>query len=84
MHSIALNGLPEEVHQALKLRARRHGRSMEAELMEILIRAVSPRSSVKLGDLLADISQHVQLSDDEAALLEGALLDSDARFVSFD
>jgi len=84
MYSIAINGLPDEVHQALKLRAKRHGRSMEAELMEILIRAVSPKSSVKLGDLLADISQKVQLTDDEAALLEGTLSDSEARFVSFE
>lgn len=45
--------LPDEVHRALRVRAARHGRSAEAEIRDILERAVKPAKRVRLGDALA-------------------------------
>jgi len=41
------------IHQALKVRAAHHGRSTEAEIREILARAVKPNTSIRGGDALA-------------------------------
>ena len=46
------------------------GRSMEAEVREILALAVSPQGRVKLGSLLADIGRQARLSDAEFAVFE--------------
>jgi plasmid stability protein len=39
MATITVRGLPEEIHTALRVRAARNGRSMEAEVREILAAA---------------------------------------------
>lgn len=43
MATLSIRNLPEEVHRALRLRAARHGRSMEAEARQILSEVVRPR-----------------------------------------
>ena len=68
MAMLTVRNLPEEVHRALRVRAAQHGRSMEAEVREILEVIVSPEGRVRLGSLLADIGRQVRLSDEEAAL----------------
>ena len=68
MAMLTVRNLPEEVHRALRVRAAQHGRSMEAEVREILEVTVSPEGRVRLGSLLADIGRQVRLSDEEAAL----------------
>ncbi len=40
MATITVRGLPEEIHAALRVRAARNGRSMEAEAREILATTV--------------------------------------------
>ena len=45
MATLNIRKLPDEVHQALRVRAARHGRSMEAEAREILADACRPRLS---------------------------------------
>lgn len=42
MAAITIRNLPDEVHRALKARAQRHGRSTEAEVRDILEKAVAP------------------------------------------
>ena len=68
MAMLTVRNLPEEVHRALRVRAAQHGRSMEAEVREILEVTVAPEGRVRLGSLLADIGRQVRLSDEEAAL----------------
>ena len=47
----------DEVHRALRVRAARHGRSAEAEIRDILERAVKPAKRVRLGDALAALGR---------------------------
>lgn len=57
MRSITVRNVPDETHRALKVRAARRGRSMEAEVRAILEAAVKPEGRVKLGSLLAEIGR---------------------------
>lgn len=55
MRSITVRNVSDETHRALKVRAARHGCSMEAEIRAILEAAVKLEGRVKLGSLLAEI-----------------------------
>ncbi|WP_278644605.1 FitA-like ribbon-helix-helix domain-containing protein [Burkholderia lata] len=57
MPVITVRNLPDEVHRALRVRAAQHGRSTEAEVRDILERAVLPGGRLKLGALLAEIGR---------------------------
>ncbi len=51
MPAIVVRNISAETHRALRVRARQHGRSTEAEIRAILDEAVRPR--IKLGSALA-------------------------------
>ena len=70
MAMLTVRNIPDAVHRALRLRASHHGRSMEAEVREILESTVSPQGRVKLGSLLADMGRQAKLSDKEFAVFE--------------
>ena len=70
MAMLTVRNLSDEVHRALRVRAARHGRSMEAEVREILETTVAPEGRVKLGSLLAEIGREARLSDEEAAVFD--------------
>ncbi|EAR22418.1 FitA-like ribbon-helix-helix domain-containing protein [Nitrococcus mobilis] len=70
MAMLTVRNLPNEVHRALRVRAARHGHSMEAEVRAILEAAVTPEGRVKLGSLLADIGRRTKLTDEEFAVFE--------------
>jgi len=53
MATIIVRNLPEETHRALKTRAAAHRRSAEAEVREILERAVRPARRARIGSELA-------------------------------
>jgi plasmid stability protein len=55
MAAITVRNLPDETLRALKLRAAKEGRSTEAEIREILAKAV--RSPVGIGSALAHIGR---------------------------
>ncbi len=42
MHTLTVRKIPEPIHTALKFRAQVHGRSAEAEVRDILEKAVAP------------------------------------------
>jgi plasmid stability protein len=54
---VTVRKLSPETHRALKLRARRHGRSMEAELRAILDAAVKPAGEIGIGSALAALGR---------------------------
>jgi plasmid stability protein len=70
MAILTVRNLPEEVHRALRLRAAKHGRSTEAEVLAILEDAVKPEGRVKLGSLLAGIGQRTGLKDEDIVVFE--------------
>ena len=84
MAMLTVRNLPPEVHRALRVRAARHGHSMEAEVREILEAAVAPEGRVKLGSLLADIGRRAKLTDEEFEVFEQVRDKSSTRPVSFE
>jgi len=84
MPSVTVRNVPDEVHRAIRVRAARHGRSIEAEMRDILESAVKPQGRVKLGSLLASIGRKVKLTDEEFAAFEGVRDKAPARAASFE
>lgn len=56
MAAVVIRNLPDATHQALKERAKRHGRSTEAEIREILDAAVKPEGG-GLGTQLHELAR---------------------------
>jgi plasmid stability protein len=84
MPSVTVRNVPDEVHRAIRVRAAQHGRSIEAEMRDILETAVKPEGRVKLGSLLAEIGRKVKLTDEEFAIFESAHDRTPARAASFE
>jgi plasmid stability protein len=84
MRSITVRNVPDAVHRALRVRAAQHGRSAEAEIRDILERAVKPEGRVKLGSLLADIGRRIKLTDDDFAVFEQVRDKTPPKPVSFE
>ncbi len=84
MPMLTVRNIPEEVHRALRVRAAQRGRSMEAEVREILGSALSPEGRVKLGSLLADTGRQAKLKDEAFAVFERVRHKTAARPVSFE
>ena len=84
MPSITVRNVSDEVYRAIRIRAAQHGRSIEAEMREILESAVKPEGRVKLGSLLAQTGRKVKLTDEEFASFESARDKAPARAVSFE
>ena len=84
MAVLTVRNLPDEVHRALRVRAARHGHSMEAEVRGILESAVSPQGRVKLGSLLADMGRRARVTEGEFAVFDQVRSKARARPVSFE
>jgi plasmid stability protein len=84
MAMLTVRNIPDEVHRALRVRAARHGHSMEAEVRRILESVVSPEGRVKLGSLLVDMGRRAKLTDEEFAVFEQVRSKVPARRVSFE
>ena len=84
MPSVTVRNVPDEVHRAIRVRAAQHGRSIEAEMRDILESAVKPQGRVKLGSLLAEIGRKIKLTDEEFARFESAHDKAPARAASFE
>lgn len=70
MPTITIHNLSEEVHRALEERAAKNGRTMEAEIREILEATVRPQQRVKLASMLAEIGREAGLTDEDCAAFE--------------
>lgn len=84
MPSVTVRNVPDEVHRAIRVRAAQHGRSIEAEMRDILESAVKPQGRVKLGSLLAEIGRECRLTDEEFAILDSVRDKTSARTASFE
>ncbi len=61
MASMTIRNLPEETHQALRMRAAQNGRSTEAEVRAILEATVRPQDRLKIGSVLAAFGDRYKL-----------------------
>lgn len=57
MAAIVIRNISPEIHRALRIRAKQHGRSTEAEIRVILDAAARPTSRVKLGSAIAALAK---------------------------
>jgi plasmid stability protein len=64
------DGVPDGMHPALCVLAAQHGRSAEAEIRDILERAMKPATRVRLGDALAALGRKVGLTDEDVAIID--------------
>jgi hypothetical protein len=69
MAAVTIRNLPAQVHSALKLRARQHNRSTEAEMRAILEAAVLPEGQVGLGTTIWHIARKHGVTDEDVAAL---------------
>lgn len=60
MATITLKNIPEELHLILKDRAKRHGRSLNKEVLVCLEESITPRP-IDINSLLADIRKNRSL-----------------------
>lgn len=65
MAMLTVRNLPDDVHRALRVQAAQHGHSTEAEVREILTRAVKPEVRVRVGDALAALGRRIGLTNED-------------------
>lgn len=70
MGMMTIRSIPDEVHNALKARAKQNRRSAEAEVRAILEEATRPANRLKMGDALAALGRKVGLTNEDVAALE--------------
>ena len=84
MAILTVRNVPDDVHRALRVRAAQHGRSIEAEVREILAAAVKPEKRVRVGDALAAIGRKIGLTNEDFAVFENVRDRTPAKPLSFD
>ena len=84
MPSMTIRNVPDEVHRAIRLRAAKHGRSLEAELRNILESAVRPDNRLRLGSMLAEAGRKVGLTEEDLTILERGRDQTPARAATFE
>jgi plasmid stability protein len=57
MAAIVVRNISPETHRALRVRARLHGRSTEAEIRAIIDEAIRPSTRMRLGSALAALAK---------------------------
>ena len=70
MGMMTVRNIPEEVHAALRARAKRHNRSAEAEVRAILEEVVKSEERVQMGDALAALGRKIGLTNEDFAVFE--------------
>ena len=84
MASITVRNVPDEVHRALRVLAAQHGRGAEAEIRDILERAVKPAKRVRLGDALAALGREAGLTEQDIAAIDQTRDKSPAKPMTFE
>lgn len=84
MAMLTVRNLPDEVHRALRVQAALHGHSTEAEVREILARAVKPEARVRLGDALAALGRKIGLANEDFDVFKQVRDKTPAQPLSFE
>lgn len=70
MAMLTVRNLPDDVHRALRVQAALHGHSTEAEVRQILARAVKPETRIRMGDALAELGRDIGLANEDFSVLD--------------
>jgi plasmid stability protein len=76
---LTVRNVPDELHGKLRLRAVANGRSMEAEVRDILKNTLTPERRIQMGKALAELGGHLGLTDADFAVFEQARQQSSAE-----
>lgn len=60
MAAMTVRNIPDDIHKALKRRAKQHGRSAEAEVRSILQDALGQEPKVGLGTALLELGRKIR------------------------
>lgn len=80
MGAMTVRNIPDEVRDALKRRAKLHGRSAEAEVREILRETLLPKERLKIGTELAKFGRELA---EAGIVFEPPRDTTPARYVDF-
>jgi plasmid stability protein len=69
MGMMTVRNIPDEVHNALKARAKRNNRSTEAEVRAILEEVTRAETGLQMGDALSALGHRIGLADDDFDLI---------------
>ena len=70
MGMMTVRNIPDEVHNALKARAKRHNRSAEAEVRAILEEVTRPEKRLHMGDALAALGRKIGLTNEDFSIFD--------------
>ena len=84
MAMMTVRNIPDEIHSALKARAKRHNRSAEAEMRAILEEAILPKTRIQMGDALAELGRNIGLTNDDLIALDQARTTTAAEPMEFE
>lgn len=84
MAMMTVRNIPDEIHSALKARAKRHNRSAEAEMRAILEEAILPKTRIQMGDALAELGRKIGLKNDDLTALDQARTTTPAEPMEFE
>ncbi|MDR1020285.1 MAG: Arc family DNA-binding protein [Synergistaceae bacterium] len=84
MSVLTVRNIPDEVHSALRVRAATNGRSMEAEVRDILKNALKPGQRLQMGNAIAELGSRLGLTKDDFAAFELARNDTPAEPMNFE
>jgi plasmid stability protein len=84
MAMLTVRNLPDDVHRALRLLAKSHGQSTEAEVRQILANAVNPPSRIKMGQALAAIGLELGVSHQDIEAMEAMRQQKPAKPMSLE
>jgi plasmid stability protein len=83
MAMMTVRNIPDEVHNALKARAKQHNRSAEAEVRAILEEVTRPETRVHIGDALTALGRKIGLTNEDFAVFEQVRDKTPAEPMSF-
>ena len=72
MPSVTIRNVPDEVYRAIRAQAALKGRSLEAELLDIIARAARPEHRIRFGSMMAGLSRRDGGLSEELAVFEGS------------
>lgn len=84
MAMMTVRNIPDEIHSALKARAKRHNRSAEAEMRAILEEAILPKTRIQMGDALAELGRKIGLTNEDLTVLDQAHTTTPAEPMEFE
>lgn len=84
MAVLTVRKVPDDVHEILRLRAVKNGRSTEAEVRAILTEVAKPEGRIRAGSAMHAIARHCKVTDEDVKALRAVRETRPAEPVRFE